>query len=161
MKGKLDGMKSLEESEESAAWREGRKRKAYFLFRHEHDVHLYHLKLEAAKWDEEKDDLVYDRRGNIVLEGGWQGIADGMAKEFGVEFTATQVRTRMALLEARGETDGPFFERLFEEAMGLGDRVKAERMRLLSVLQAKVSTDKVEDGLVKREVPEADRPAGD
>lgn len=142
----LAGMK-LEEAPESVAWRAKRR----FFFKNEHDVHLYYLVLESHEFDEVKDDLVLDWRGNIVMKGGWQGVADGMTAEFGVEFKAEQVQRRMKLLEDRGEVDGPFFAKLFDEAMDLRDRVESGRVRLLSLLQARIL------GHPEHKVPQADR----
>lgn len=144
----------MEESQESKDWRKGRKR---FYFQREHDVHLYMFVLDANEWDEEKDDLRYDWRGNCVMTGGWKGIASRMNSTFGTELNELQVRARMKLLESKD--DG--FHLLFDETMNLRDQYEAERMRLLSVLLTRASADTVGDGLAEHEVTEADRPAGD
>ena len=131
----LSGMKPIQETPESLAWRESKKR---FFFKQEHDEHLYYLVLESHVFDEAKDDMVVDWRGNMVMKGGWQGVADAMSREFGVEFTGLQVRARMKLLEDKGEADGPFFARLFDRAMDVRERVESGRARLLSLLQARL-----------------------
>lgn len=137
-----------------ADWKRGKKR---FYFQREHDVHLYMFVLDANEWDEEKDDLRYDWRGNCVMTGGWKGVAARMNAAFGTKLNEFQVRARMKLLESKDDE----FHLLFDEAMELRDRTDAERMKLLSLLQTRLSPDTVENGLVKREVTEADRPAGD
>lgn len=138
----------------SLDWKKGRKR---FYFEKKHDVHLYMFVLDANEWDEEKDDLRYDWRGNVVMTGGWKGIAARMNAYFGTKLNETQVRARMKLLESKDDE----FHALFDEAMALYDRYDKARMELLSVLRTRISPDTVENGLVEREVTEADRPAGD
>ncbi len=151
----LSGMKPLpEESQESLDWKRGRKR---FYFQREHDIALYYFILEANEWDEEKDDLRYDWRGNVVMAGGWKGVAARMNSWFGTELNEFQVRARMKLLESKDDE----FNLLFDDAMDLQDHVEAGRKGLLSVLRARLSSGTGENGPVEHEVPEADRPPGD
>lgn len=103
-----------------------------FFFGRRHDVFLYHLVLESHVWDEARDDLVLDWRGNIVMRGGWDGVAAGMAAEFGVPFSGDQCARRMKLLESKDE----YLNSVFEESIDLRDarELVAERSRLLGLL---------------------------
>lgn len=116
----LAGMKPVE-APESQAWR-AEKAKKRFFFKREHDVHLYYLVLESHEWDEVKGDLVCNWRGNIIMKGGWKGIAEGMNARFGLNLNLTQVQNRMKLLESRdAELDA-----LFSETMDYRDRLDRE-----------------------------------
>jgi hypothetical protein len=113
-----------EEAPESVAWRT-EKAKKRFYFKREHDVHLYYLVLESHVFDDVKDDLVCDWRGNIVMNGGWQGIADGMNSRFGLSLRPVQAMNRMKLLESREDE----LNSLFEETMDYRDRLEAQAFR--------------------------------
>jgi len=117
----LSGMKPIQEAPESVAWRVKRR----FFFQREHDVHLYYLVLESHEFDEVKGDLVCNWRGNIVMKGGWQGIADGMNARFGLSLSSVQVQNRMKLLESRDDE----LNSLFNEAMNYRDRLDARAFR--------------------------------
>jgi len=123
----LSGMKPIQEDPESVAWRVKRR----FFFKREHDVHLYYLVLESHVWDEAKDDLRYDWRGNVVMAGGWKGVAEKMNERFGTELSYAQVRARMQLLYGKDNRDNRVdeFTRLFDDAMDYRDRLEASAFR--------------------------------
>jgi len=113
-----------------------------FFFGRRHDVVLYFLVLESHEWDEARDDLRYDWRGNVLMRGGWKAVAAGMTAEFGIPFTDVQCSARMKLLEDRGDA----MNELFQEVSELQDvrwPLAAERARLLGLLSSLVPPELV------------------
>jgi len=113
-----------------------------FFFGRRHDVVLYFLVLESHEWDEARDDLRYDWRGNVLMRGGWKGVAAGMTAEFGIRFTWAQCRARMKRLESKDE----YVDELFQEVSELQDvrwPLAAERARLLGLLSSLVPPELV------------------
>jgi hypothetical protein len=102
--------------------------KPRFFFKREHDVHLYYLVLESHVFDDVKDELVCDWRGNIVMRGGWKGVAEKMNARFGTELSYAQVRARMQLLYGKDNRVDEL-NSLFNEAMNYRDRLDARAFR--------------------------------
>jgi len=88
-----------------------------FFYDRIHDLYLYHLTLEAALYDEEKDELVYTSSGEIKMEGGWPAIAEKMTAVFGRDFKASQIRARFEKFSVQDD----YLRELFEAAVCLRD----------------------------------------
>lgn len=95
-----------------------------FFFDWSHDVFLYYQYLERVMWDEAKDDMMLDWRGNQVLDGGWSSIAESMSARFGRAFSAGNCRDRLERISNRGE----YFAKLFDEVMWLQDALKFRKL---------------------------------
>ena len=91
-----------------------------FFYDRIHDLYLYHLTLEAAILDEEANDLVYTRNGDIKMAGGWKAIAEKMSTTFGRKFNASQVRTRFEKFSMKDD----YLQELFVAAMDLSDNLE-------------------------------------
>lgn len=91
-------------------------------------MHLYYLVLESHVFDDVKDELVCDWRGNIVMRGGWKGVAEKMNARFGTELSYAQVRARMQLLYGKDNRVDEL-NSLFNEAMNYRDRLDARAFR--------------------------------
>jgi hypothetical protein len=94
-----------------------------FFYDHEHDLFLYYLTLEAAVWNEEKDDFeyIFTRGGQrIKMEGGWKAVAEKMTRTFGREFTPESVSARYE----KFSSDDGYLAKLFEEVMDFRDNME-------------------------------------